>query len=175
MDLRTAKRIASGRVTLDDLREEASRVLAARTARSRRTAPRKAPGREAKAVKRAQHRDEMSAAREVVWAWNIAHNRVEAVWGSHPACDCGCGRTFYGEQGGEFDHWIERSQGGPDTRENGWRLHPDCHAQKTANKPSRQEWNRRRFAYCVKAGIPFIERRVRFTLPTPAEREETRR
>jgi predicted HNH restriction endonuclease len=48
------------------LAAEAERQLAARTARSRRTAPRKAPGREAREATRAQHREETARLREAL-------------------------------------------------------------------------------------------------------------
>ncbi len=143
----------------------------AATLLARNDAPRTSPAKDSIAsvahhekLRRQEEREEsaaMAKARAAVWAWNIEHNRIPLVWGSRPVCDCGCGRQFWAADHGEFDHWIERSQGGPDTRENGWRLHHDCHEQKTANRPSRREWNRRRQRYCIAAGIPFVERRVR--------------
>lgn len=92
------------------------------------------------------------AMHDEVWEWNLAH-------GSR--CDCGCGYLFRHIEEGECDHWIERSQGGEHTRANGWRLRSECHHAKTANEPSRQDWNLRRADYCIAAGILYIERRAR--------------
>lgn len=87
---------------------------------------------------------------EDVWAWNIEHGAT---------CDCGCGYRFRHADEGECDHWLERSQGGEHTRENGWRLSHVCHRMKTDNHPDRADWNERRRAYCQRAGIPFVSRK----------------
>lgn len=94
-----------------------------------------------------------------VWAWNLVHTSVpgSAYYGR---CDCGCGRPFRSYTHGECDHWVERSQGGADTRANGWRLLPECHEEKT-NAKDRRPWNERRRLYCERAGISYVERRVR--------------
>lgn len=102
---------------------------------------------------------------QAVWDWNLANTAGPGAWAGK--CDCGCGRAFRHTQSGQLDHWIPRSQGGPDTRENGWRLSATCHAHKTANETILADgqtgpavgWNERRRAYCERAGIPFVERR----------------
>jgi 5-methylcytosine-specific restriction endonuclease McrA len=88
-----------------------------------------------------------------VWSWNCSEGAGR--------CDCGCGYAFRHATEGECDHWIERSQGGEHTRENGWRLRSECHDAKTNNRPGRASWNARRQTYCERAGIPFVPRRER--------------
>jgi hypothetical protein len=108
--------------------------------------------------------------RAAVFDWNIAHTGGPGV--RFGRCDCGCGYVFRHAEEGECDHWIERSQGGEHTRENGWRLRTECHHEKTNERPpldigpgaalqssARGIWNLRRQDYCKRAGIPFVPRR----------------
>lgn len=106
-------------------------------------------------------RDEDQAKRDMhdaVFTWNLEHTRDAAA----PAGRCdACGLPFRHAGHGHCDHWIERSQGGDHTRENGWRLCAVCHQAKTDNRPSRAWWNHARGAYCAEARIPFVPRRER--------------
>lgn len=90
-----------------------------------------------------------------VWAENL---RLNPSW-LYGVCDCGCGWYFRYDQEGELDHWIPLSQGGPNTRENGWRLRRVCHRAKTDKRPDRETWNAKRKAYCERAGVPFVPMR----------------
>jgi hypothetical protein len=158
--VRDEKVIAGTRQLAKHILEEEDRRLArAETRKAERKArPKKdlggATAHHAK-VRRQEDLDEEKAKRamhDAVFAWNIAHGG---------RCDCGCGYLFRHATEGECDHWAGRKGEGAHTRENGWRLRHDCHEDKTHNRPSRQEWNRRRFAYCQRAGIPYVERRVK--------------
>lgn len=91
---------------------------------------------------------------ERVFAWNVEHGRTR-----FGECDCGCGTIFKHADDGEVDHWTPRSRGGAHTRENGWRLAAGCHEAKHAARPSVAAWNRKREAYCERAGIPFVAHR----------------
>jgi 5-methylcytosine-specific restriction endonuclease McrA len=93
-----------------------------------------------------------------VWRWNLDHTASTAA--PHGRCDNpDCQRPFRYFDDGDCDHWIERSQGGEHTRENGWRLCRPCHTDKDG--PENEAWNRRRTIYCARAGIPFVPRRTR--------------
>ena len=100
----------------------------------------------------------VKAMRDQVFEWNAAN-----TGGAVGRCDNDeCPRPFFPHaQAGELDHWIERSQGGTHTRENGWRLCTACHHEKTSNRPDRATWNERRRRYCERAGVPFVPRRER--------------
>jgi 5-methylcytosine-specific restriction endonuclease McrA len=122
-------------------------------------------------VAKAEEKEESAAMAKMHHAcfqWNLLHTTEAGA--PNGRCDCGCGAAFRSATEGELDHWIERSQGGPDRRENGWRLLSDCHFRKTNNLPpvgapggskARATWNARRLAYCRRASIPFVERRVK--------------
>ncbi len=114
----------------------------------------------------ARRRQEDDAELEAVLAMHSAVwalNRILTADRAAPAgrCDCGCLIAFRHADEGELDHWIERSQGGEHTAANGWRLSKEHHWDKTANRPSRADWNQRREEYCRKAGVPFVPRRER--------------
>lgn len=97
------------------------------------------------------------------WETNLRTTRSN-VNAPHGLCDCGCCYPFRSVTEGECDHWISRSQGGPDTKENGWRLRGGaggCHEQKTNGTPSARDWDVRRRNYCDRAGIPFVARKER--------------
>lgn len=145
-------------------RRELERAAAART----RKLAKSRPSRKAKAAARAQVGQDRQVMHAEVWAWNLAHTRGPGAF--HGRCDCGCGQAFRHATEGELDHWIELSQGGEDTRENGWRLTAECHWRKTNERPppgnhedspARPLWNAAREAYCQRAGILFVPRRVK--------------
>lgn len=124
--------------------------------------------------KRARDRElAESIARQVMhertFAWNVESTRGPGA--PHGLCDAGCGYVFRSADDGEADHWIPLGQGGESTRENGWRLcarpRGQCHQDKHADRPSREEWNARRRSYCERAGIPFVERRTRVRFEVP--------
>lgn len=143
----------------------------------RRAAPRRRAGELGAAhahaeTRRRAEQDAVPEARKAMWAAVLAWNIVQTRGPGAPRgrCDCGCGAAFRHATDGEVDHWVERSQGGEDTRENGWRITTDCHWRKTNNRPpvgadersdARAAWNERRAAYCVRADVPFVPRRVR--------------
>lgn len=169
------KAVAEGKVT-DATRAMATRYLdgkkrdaAAAAARLKSSTP---SVRHAAARRREEDNAETNAKAQMhaeVFAWNILNTP-----GQFGSCDCGCGYLFKFAAEGECDHWIERSQGGEHTRENGWRLrYNPCHLAKTNNEvpanqrlnygegSGREYWNTMRRLYCERAGIPFVERRVR--------------
>lgn len=124
----------------------------------------------AAARRRQEEKDEVQAKidmHEACFAWNRANTADR--FAPHGRCDCGCGYAFRHANEGECDHWIELSQGGENTRENGWRLRAECHFEKTNERPPmdvgplriapRAIWNMRRADYCRRAGIPFMPRR----------------
>ena len=106
-------------------------------------------------AKRVNRRDARMAMHDGVWQMNLILTADPTA--PHGRCDCGCGYSFRHVNDGECDHWIERSQGGPDTPANGWRLAVNCHNAKGAG--DREDWNFRRRQYCYRAAVPFIERR----------------
>jgi hypothetical protein len=152
------------------VRAAARARLAARTARSRRTAPRKAPGREAKEAKRktkAERRREVYAAVDA---------RAEG----------GCEVVTAGprdDTGREHDHFWGRGKA-PETAETVWLMCPDCHRKKTLNKPDRATWIRAFKHHALKHGyleqVAKCDRALALEAaqhPTPPapEREETTR
>jgi 5-methylcytosine-specific restriction endonuclease McrA len=136
----------------------AARLLREEEAARLRRLAKSLPRRKAAAVEDAAELAAKRAMHDDVFAWNLANTTDELA--PHGRCDCGCGGRFSSEAEGECDHWIERSQGGPHTRANGWRLLPRCHHKKTGNV-DRPGWNLKRARYCVLAAIPYVERRVR--------------
>jgi hypothetical protein len=100
------------------------------------------------AAKRAMH--------DGVWRLNIL--RTSSTTAPHGRCDNpDCQKPFRHFDDGDCDHWIERSQGGEHTVDNGWRLCRECHTDKDG--PDRAEWNQRRKTFCELVRIPFVPRR----------------
>jgi hypothetical protein len=63
-------------------------------------------------------------------------------------CECG-GEFFDGCElaGAEVDHFFGRAKA-EESAENCWLLSPECHRQKTDNKPEAGYWLRRFMAHC---------------------------
>lgn len=153
--------VATGEAPRPALVERARRDLGRDEAARARRMKKSLPRRKDKAARHASDSDAVKVMWAGVMAWNLANTRGPGA----PAgrCDCGCGTPFRHATDGEVDHWIEKSQGGEDHRENGWRLISEHHRMKTDREPPPGDgpptWNERRADYCRRAGIEFVERK----------------
>jgi hypothetical protein len=112
------------------LAAEAERQLAARSARGRRVAPRKAPGREAREAKRKTKAERRPAIRTAVVA--RADGRCECPVNGPDGIERCPGYAS------EWDHFWGRAR--EESVESTWMLCGACHYRKTNNQPGRLAW-----------------------------------
>lgn len=73
-------------------------------------------------------------------AWGTKRLRREVWARSEGRCECPCRKRITWETF-ELDHFVGRARA-PQTPENTWALHSDCHRLKHAGEPTRRFWLR---------------------------------